>query len=50
MIGSTVACEISKNEKFLLLEGPLMTVLYLQNGTDGFDNVQIDTGGTAGFC
>ena len=43
MIGSSEAFSISKNERFLLLGDPLMSVLYLQNGTDGFD-VQIDTG------
>ena len=45
MIGLSVAFNISKIERFLLLGDPLMTVLYLQNCTDGFDIVQLDTGG-----
>ena len=43
MTGSSEAFSISKLEKFSLLGDPLMSVLYLRIGTDGFD-VQLDTG------
>ena len=46
MIGSSEAFNISEIERFLLLGEPLMTVLFLQNGTDHrWFRHQLDTGG-----